>query len=282
MPERPDLEYQVPILHAATAGRAVRGVRVPDPVLLRTLLEGSAAALLGGRTIRAVTRRAHFVCFELDETVALAIHPMLAGKFTLCPPDARQTKDTGFVLELGEDLELRFRDEKQMGKVYLYPPAQRDRVPGLDRVGVDVLSPEFTLERLRDLARGRREQVKGFLMDKAALDAFGNAYADEALWAAGVHPKARVNELNPEALARLHTAMISVLTEARDEVARRQPALDAKVRDFLAVRNRKGQPCPRCGAPIRVVGVNGHDAFFCASCQPDLKGRGFVSWGSAP
>ena len=40
-------------------------------------------------------------------------------------------------------------------------------------------------------------------------------------------------------------------------IAERQPALDEKVRDFLRVRNRKGQPCPRCGTTIRAAGVRG-------------------------
>jgi formamidopyrimidine-DNA glycosylase len=176
---------------------------------------------------------------------------------------------------------MRYRDDKQMGKVYVYAPADRDKVPGLEKIGVDVLGPEFTPERLRVLARGRREQVKVFLMDKATIDAFGNAYADEALWAARIHPKARVNELSADALLRLHGAMIAVLSEARDEVAARKPPLDAKVRDFLVVRNKKGAPCPRCGAPVRVLGVLGHDAFFCAVCQPDEKGRGLVDWRRA-
>lgn len=278
MPERPDLEYQIPILREALVGRVVAEARVPDPVLLRVLIPGDARAALAGSTVRDVARRAHFVVIDLGPDLALAIHPMLAGRFTICPAATKQTKDTGFVLRFTDDLEMRFRDDKQMGKVYVYPPAARDEVPGLGAVGVDVLGPEFSLERLRALAKGRREQIKVFLMDKTTLDAFGNAYADEALWAARIHPKARVNELNAEALERLHGAMIAVLREARDEVAARRPPLDAKVRDFLVVRNRKGAPCPRCGAPVRVLGVHGHDAFFCAVCQPDDKGRGLVDW----
>ena len=70
-----------------------------------------------------------------------------------------------------------------------------------------------------------------------------------------------------------------MLTKSRDEIRRRARALHEKLRDFLAVRGKKGQPCPRCNTPIRTCGVLGHDAFFCPTCQVDAKGRGFVNWG---
>ena len=77
---------------------------------------------------------------------------------------------------------------------------------------------------------------------------------------------------------RLHTAMVAVLSEARRLVAERKPLLDEKVRDFLRVRNRKGEPCVVCETPIRAAGVRGHDAFFCPTCQPEKRARGFVDW----
>lgn len=285
MPERPELDHQLGILRRELLGHRITAVELLDPVLLRMMVEGDLRTLLAGCSLTAVVREAHFLIFtvgpregEPDPGLELAVNPMLAGRFTLAPPGARRTKDIGLVLGLEDGRELRYRDRRQMGKIYLVPAAQRRRVPGLQKIGVDVLSDDFTVERLAELAKKRRDQVKLFLLDKSALDALGNAYADEALFAAGIHPKARVRELGPDELARLHGAVVSVLTEAAAVVAERDAALDEKVRDFLKVRNRKGEPCPVCGEPIRVAGVRGHDAFFCARCQPDRKGRGFVNW----
>ncbi|MEZ4405108.1 MAG: zinc finger domain-containing protein [Polyangiales bacterium] len=73
-------------------------------------------------------------------------------------------------------------------------------------------------------------------------------------------------------------AIVAVLTDARDEIARREPPLDEKVRDFLKVRGRAGQPCARCGATIRSAGVHGHDAEFCPECQPDEGATAIVDW----
>ena len=255
MPERPDLEYVVGVLDPALRGRKIAGAELHKPVLLRMMVPGRLPDALVGRQIIAVTRLSHFVVFLLDLDLDLAIHPMLAGRFDLVPPGAAQRKDVGVVLSLGPGpaggapVLLRYRDDKEMGKVYVAPRGKRDQVPGLAAVGVDVLGPDFTAAAFRKLARARRDQAKVFLLDKAALDSVGNAYADEALWAAGVHPKAWVGRLPDDRLDDLHRALVAVLTDARDEIARRAPPLDEKVRDFLNVRLRKGAPCPRCACP---------------------------------
>ena len=277
MPERPDLEYQRDLLHTGVrCGGDRRGGAQPH----RGPKAGREdAAALVGRTV-GVERQSHFMVFGLDgpaPALEVAIHPMLAGRFQLCPAQARVTKDTCFAFTFEDGRQLRYRDRKQMGKVYIAPTDKRTSIPGLASIGLDVLAPNSP-SRLLSGARRRRDQVKVFLMDKSALDAFGNAYADETLFAAGIHPKARVRELSDAQLHALHQAAITVLREACETIRERQPPLHEKVRDFLKVRNRKGEPCPTCDAPIRVAGVRGHDAFFCAVCQPDQKGRGFVRW----
>ena len=278
MPERPDLEYFVPMVRDACIDRKVVGASVRNPVVLRVAVEGAFDELITGCTITAVERRAHFVVFTLSGDNDVVVSPMLAGRFTLCEPKKRTTKDTAVILDLGGQ-HLRYRDDVQMGKVYLVPRVKAAKIiPGFDPIGVDVLSKAFTVPVLAKLVKKRRDQVKVFLKDKKALDALGNAYADEVLWKAGIHPKIRCNKLTPDQVKALHGAIVSVLTEARDIVRERGEPIDVKVRDFLRVRNRKGEACPTCGTTIRAAGVHGHDAFFCPSCQPDATGRGFVDW----
>jgi formamidopyrimidine-DNA glycosylase len=282
MPERPDLEYVVPIVARAVVGQRIAGVRVDNPVVLRVALREPVTVVVG-RTIASVERRAHFVVFDLPGTPALrlVVAPMLAGRFTLAAPKDRRPADLAFTLELGER-ELRYRDDVQMGKVYLLEAGREEQVPGLSAIGVDVLDKKaFTKARFRALAKKRKDQVKVFLMDKSALDAMGNAYADEVLFEAKIHPKTFVRSLSEADVDRLHDAIVHVLTEARAEVAARKPPIDEKVRDFLKVRNRHGEPCPRCGATIRRAGVHGHDAFFCPECQPDVRESSIVDFRRA-
>jgi formamidopyrimidine-DNA glycosylase len=289
MAERPDLEYVVPILLRALRGRVVKEVRVTKPVVLRTTLPDGVARHLVGRAVRGVRRRGHFVIFELvagvgaataaGERIEVVVAPMLAGRFALCAGSDRVRADVALALALDDGRELRYRDDVQMGKVYVLPAGAWDVVPGLRELGVDVLDPEaFTAEAFRALARTRRDQLKVFLMDKRALDALGNAYADEVLFDAGLHPKTFVRALDDAELERLRQSVVRVLLAAREELAARRPPLDEKLRDFLKVRNRAGEPCPRCGTRIRKAGVHGHDAFFCPACQPPSRKSGIVDW----
>jgi formamidopyrimidine-DNA glycosylase len=282
VPERPDLEYVVPILARELAGAEIVGVRVKKPVVLRLAVPGTPAEELVGRRIGQVSRRAHFVRFELSGGAAareVVVAPMLAGRFLIARSGDKESADLAVTWELAGGRELRYRDDVQMGKVYVIAAGDWKQVPGLDKIGVDVLDAKvFTRAAFRAMARKRRDQTKVFLMDKSALDALGNAYADEVLFEAGIHPKTMVRALGDEELDRLHDAIVSVLGAARKEIATRKPATDEKLRDFLKVRNRHGEPCPRCGGKIRRAGVHGHDAFFCPTCQPETRKSAIVDW----
>ncbi|APR79677.1 Formamidopyrimidine-DNA glycosylase [Minicystis rosea] len=283
MPERPDLEHVVPILDRELRGQTITDVRVDKPVVLRVALRDPVTVIVG-RSITTVRRRAHFVIVGLggDPALEIVVAPMLAGRFTIAKPDDRRPADLALTLSLGDGRELRYRDDVQMGKVYVIEAGRWDQVPGLAAIGVDVLDPKaFTRPAFRALAKKRKDQVKVFLMDKAALDAMGNAYADEVLWEARLHPKTFVRSLSEAEIDALHDAIVKVLSNARDEIARRAPPLDQKLRDFLVVRNRHGEACPRCGAKIRKAGVHGHDAFFCPECQPDERGAAIVDFRRA-
>ena len=276
MPELPDLEVVVPRVREAVAGRRIVGARVKEPIVLRVAVPGDLPTLMTGRTIESVDRRGNFVLLGLGD-LELAVNMMLAGRFRLATPADKVERTMCFALVIEGDLELRYLDDKKMGKAYVIPKGRYDLAPGLATMGVEVMSDAFTLERFRALAARRRDQVRTFLMDKSALAAIGNAYADEILFAARIHPKTRVQQLAPAELEVLYQAIRSVLSQAIDEVARRGAPIEEKVRDFLAVRGKKGARCPRCGTTLRRAVHLSADAVFCPECQPARRPQ-FIDW----
>ncbi len=272
MPELPDLIYVVGKLREGLLGRHVSAERVKEPVVLRFAVRGNLSLLLG-RLLTDVFRKSHFLVFRF-EGLDLAVNPMLAGRFRLSAPGDKDEGSLAFALGFG-DLELRYLDDKVMGKAYLIATDDWKAVPGMQTGGIDLLSPEFTRERFYSLLRHRRDQVRVFLLDKKALDSLGNAYADEVLFEAGIHPKTFCRALSHDDGVRLHDAIVKVMTEAVSEVARREEPIDVKVRDFLKVRLK--DVCPRCGTKIRTAGVRGMDAYFCPRCQPATR-AGLVDW----
>ena len=281
MPELPDLEYVVSILRETLAGRPIRKVRVGDPVILRLAVPGDLPSLITGTQLRAVERRGHFVIFRLDPDHDLVVNPMLAGRFRLCAPRERTEASLRFALEFDGALELRYLDANRMGKAYLVPRDDWSAIPGLTTLGLDILGVEFTLDAFRVRIARRRDQVRVFLMDKTALSAIGNAYADEILFAARLHPKTVCARLTSEEVKTLYESIRRVIGQAIAEVRRRGEPIEEKVRDFLKVRNRKDEACPRCGTTIRVAGVRGFDSFFCPTCQPATRPQ-LVDWQNLP
>jgi len=269
VPELPDLEYIVKKLKPRIQGRTITGVIIREPIVIRMLLPnaGGFAEALPGRTITDLRRRGPFLHFVLSGEADLIVHNMLAGRLQLSLPSDKPLPYLCFTLTLDSGDALRYGDEKKMGKVYLTPAGSWEAVPGFREQGVDILSPEFTAERFEKILGKRRHQVRVFLMDQSAVSAIGNAYADEILFAARIHPKTPCSSLSAEQRRVLYDAIRSVMAWAITEVENAGQPIEVKVREHVKVRNRKDEPCPVCGTKIRRAGVLGYDSFFCPQCQ---------------
>jgi formamidopyrimidine-DNA glycosylase len=267
-------------LALALTGRRIVAAEIGDPLVLRVMVRDRFPECLASQTVRKVVRRGHFLCIELD-TLVLAVNFMLSGKMKFGPPKIPLPRSCALVLRLDDGEVLSYLDETRMGKIYAVAAAELGQVPQLDQLGVEVLSAAFTAPLFRKLIAGRRQQVRQFLRDKSALASIGNAYADEILFAAGLHPKTFCHQLTPDEVDRLHGAIVAVLKGAVDEIERRDPPIEVKVRDFLAVRGRAGKPCPRCATKIRAVRVGDGDACFCPKCQPTGR-KLFIDWSKLP
>jgi len=263
-------------LEQATTGPAGDGPLAPvvsDPGLPR-----NHEAIAGG-----VSRSREAIPRDQSESSGfdLIMHLMLAGRLRLAPTSQKPLAYTAFSLELDSGEVLSYGDEKKMGKIYLCEAGSFEAIPGYLTQGVDVTSEAFTSECFSALIAKKRCQARVFVMDQTALSAIGNAYADEILFEAGIHPKATACTLSAEKKRALYDAIKTVLAWGVTEVEAAGASLEDKVRGHMRVRNRAGEKCPRCGATIRRAGVLGYDAFFCPVCQPDTAGKG-LDWTKLP
>ncbi|MDZ7268545.1 MAG: DNA-formamidopyrimidine glycosylase [candidate division KSB1 bacterium] len=278
MPELPDLVYLEKRLQPLLVGRQFTAVEVYEPVVVRMLLPGDFAQTLTGLTCTAVRRHGPFLVFSLSGEKELILHPMLAGRLQWRNDAGQPAASCALTLtcEPGAG-RLHYLDDKRMGKIYLTKAGAYGNIPRFCDQGPDLLSAAFSLEYFQQQLRRSRKQVRVLLMDQAVVSCIGNAYADEILFHAGLHPKTFCQQLQEEEITRLYHSIRAVMQWGLDAVAAAQPALEVKVRDHLQVRNRKDQPCPKCGSKIRRAGVLGHDAFFCPTCQPPAR-RQFLDW----
>lgn len=268
MPELPDLEIIKDVLARRLVGQRITEVVVLRPLVVRVLdPDATPESFLVGRTVVEVSRRGKFVWFALDDGGRIAINAMLAGRLRYTPA-AQRTRVRDYVRIRFEDgSTLSYHDLKGMGKVYL--TRDLDAIPGYRDVVPDALDPGLTAAAFLERLRPFRGEIKGVLTRGEVVGGIGNAYADEILFEAGIYPFRKRSSLSGEEQARLYDAMRGVLARAIDVLRERVgEQIDVEVRDFLAVHNRAGRPCPRCGHPISEVKVANRATNFCRSCQP--------------
>jgi formamidopyrimidine-DNA glycosylase len=203
--------------------------------------------------------------FSLDGALSLALNEKLTGRLQLAAPAEKRKAKTHVVFSLSEGGQLRYFDQKTMGQLYL----TRDlaRVPGLAELGPEPfdVSPEEFRARLKPY----RGEIKSILTHGEFVAGIGNAYADEILWAARLHPYRKRTQLSAEEIDRLHSAMQATLRDAIDNVrAAIGEQIHVERREFMAVHMKAGQPCPRCGTRVSEVTANQRITNYCLTCQP--------------
>jgi formamidopyrimidine-DNA glycosylase len=270
MPELPDLEVIREFLAPRVVDVPIESAQVQRPIVVRNLLAGDVSDHLVGRRFVSVGRRGKFLLLPLDSGATLVINPMLAGRLRYGRPLSRRRTRDVLVLRLADGHELRYHDAKDMGKVYLTDDL--DRVPAFAKQGPEATDLALTLEVFRQRLRRYRGAIKGVLTKQTFVAGIGNAYSDEICWRAGLYPFRNRASLTDAEAARLYSAMRTVLTEATETLRTRVgDAIDVKVRDFLAIHGKTGQPCPVCGRAISGVKWSRRTTNFCRGCQPGLS-----------
>ena len=257
-------------------------------------MRGTPAELtaLVGQHVRSIRRRGKFLLIDLDRD-NVVVNPMLTGRFQLAAPGAKLPTKTAVILAFGArpsgptdpapwtdgagwrppdaaDAEVRYRDPTQMGKVYLQPAGVDRPIAGLggDEQGPDADDPSLTIDVWRERIKRHPGELKNLLRNQAFVAGVGNAYSDEILHAARLLPYRKRASLAAEEIDALYEATRSTLTGAIALLRERvPPTFETQVRDFLAVHNKGGQPCPRCGTRITEVKAGGFITSFCRGCQ---------------
>jgi formamidopyrimidine-DNA glycosylase len=273
MPEWPDLHVLRSRIEKAVGGRRVTAVRVHDPLVLRATRPLDEA--LTGRTLTGVAHRGRFLAFAFDDGTRVVVNPMLSGLFDLLPPATKIRATTAFALTFENGVDLRYRDDTRMGKVYLLAPGATDAdVPGYSDQGAEAGALAWSADEFAKRAKATRRELRNLLMDDEFIAGIGNAYADEILWAAKLHPKRRVATLDAGELDRLRGALHATLERASEIVESQLPAeLGQKIRAHMNVRGRAGEPCPRCGTKIVRTRHGLDEMYVCPVCQPPPKGQ---------
>jgi formamidopyrimidine-DNA glycosylase len=281
MPELPEVETIRRQLAPRVAGRAIARAEVRDPLWSAPLPPREVEDALEGRRIEALRRRGKYLIAELEGDRHLVMHLRMTGNLLWASPedDAAPRPHLSVRLVLDSGHRLLFTDQRRFGTGVVVDGSQALEEYLGARVGPEPLDPEFTPDVLARAARGRRAPVKAFLLDQRRVAGVGNIYADEALFRAGIHPLRPAGALRRADIDRLHAGIVAALERG---IERQGASIDdyrdangerGSMQDEFLIHLRAGQPCIRCGRPVRKTLAAGRGTYVCSRCQPAPRPR---------
>jgi formamidopyrimidine-DNA glycosylase len=277
VPELPEVETIRRRLRGRVEGRAIERVEIADPRWCAPLEPEDVAGFVEGRRVERLTRRGKYLIWELAGERYLVMHLRMTGTLLYepdpLPPHTRVT------IALDDGARVAFVDPRRFGTGQLAEGRAGLEAFLAARLGVEPLGEEFTAERLRAMARGRRAPVKAFLLDQRRVAGVGNIYADEALFRARIHPLRPAGKLDGAQLEALRDAVVEALCAGIDargatiDDFRDPEGAAGSFQDQFLVHRRAGEPCPRCGRTVVKMVAAGRGTYVCEGCQPRPRVR---------
>ena len=277
MPELPEVETVRLGLERGVAGRTVAEVTVGHPRSVRRHEAGAGdfVGRLTGCTVLSAQRRGKYLWLPLDSGDALTGHLGMSGQLLVVPGDSPLQKHLHVRLRFVDGgRELRFVDQRTFGGLLVVPGGE-PVPPVLAHIARDPIDSSFDDELFVAAVRRRRTGIKRALLDQTLVSGIGNIYADETLWRAQLHGARPTDLLTRPAVRRLLAHARAVLGEAIVQGGTSFDALYVSTEGVsglfehsLNVYGREGEPCPRCGAPVRRESFMNRSSFSCPRCQP--------------
>jgi formamidopyrimidine-DNA glycosylase len=290
MPELPEVEtirrQLAPHLEGRTIVRAVIG----DERLTRPAAPAEVAAGLAGRRIESLGRRGKYLVWSLAGDRHLLVHLRMTGALLYDAESAGADAVGGSAgaerpgkraaplhvrawLDLDDGHRVVYVDPRRFGTAHLLTSTHARDAYLDQRLGVEPLTPGFTVAHLRVLTRGVRAPIKAFVLDQRRIAGVGNIYADEALYRARIHPLRPAGRLTTAQLAALRDAIEDALRagiEAKGATIddfRHIDGATGSFQDLFLVHRREGEPCLTCATVVRKLVVGGRGTYVCERCQ---------------
>lgn len=259
------------------------------------------ARFLVGAKIKQIHRRAKVLIIDLSSKYSLVIHLKMTGQLVFIPKEHKLTansskliaeekfggghptnslignlpdKSTRVIIDFMDSSKLFFNDQRKFGWMRLLPTLEVPEIDFLKKVGPEPLEDDFSVKMfVKCLNKRKNSAIKAVLLDQTVVAGVGNIYADESLWAAKIHPAARVGQIPRTKLVALYSNLRQILLVAiehggsTDKNYVNAEGKKGSYIQFAQVFRKEGQPCPRCGREIIKIKVAGRGTHICPRCQ---------------
>ena len=285
MPELPEVETVRRGLSRVSLNQPIRGgdIRLARTIEFPDLADDFLAGMKGVQLV-AWHRRGKYLLGELKRASAkgglepagwLGVHLRMTGQLLWVDQGEVLQTHCRVRLFFDDGRELRYVDQRTFGRLWWVPPDRsvEEIMTGLQRLGPEPFSEDFSVEYLAAALKGRQRPIKNALLDQRLVAGIGNIYADEALFISGIQPKVVCDRLTKKRIVKLHEAIVQVLTTSIESGGttfsdfRDVHGTNGNYGGMAWVYGREGEACRNCGANIVRLSLAGRSAHYCPKCQ---------------
>lgn len=285
MPELPEVETIRRGLKDFILNKKIKKIEVFCDKSFQGQLENAE-----NHTIKDIRRFGKALILDLDNNISLMIHLRMTGqliydgtekeRYAAGHPsdnftDKLPNKQTRVLLKF-TDGTLYFNDQRKFGFIKIIKTKEVANESFIKKLAKEpwVMTPDEFYDKLQ---KHKNSCIKATILDQSIICGLGNIYADEALFAAGIHPERRCSTITREETAKLLKSACAVMDKSiasgGSTMATYVKADGTKgdyLEKFAQVFHREGQPCPNCGTEIIKIKVAGRGTHLCPHCQ-ELK-----------
>ena len=272
MPELPEVETVKETLKLKLIEKKIKDVKVYYDGIIAYPEVKEFSKQIKSLPIKDIKRRGKWLMFDLDKYYLLS-HLRMEGKYFFKSKEDKIDNHEHVVFTLDNDEELRYRDTRKFGKMYLIKKEDINSIGPIKDLGLEPWDDNLTKEYLKNKYKNKRLPIKTVLLDQSIIVGIGNIYADEILFLSKLNPLIKCSDLNDNDLENIIKYTKEVLEKAiklGGTTIRSYTSVDGvhgRFQNELLVHGKDKGFCPKCGQSIEKIKVGGRSTYYCTSCQ---------------
>lgn len=274
MPELPEVETVRQSLKIRLINKKIKSVRVLWDNIIAYPSKEDFIKTITDKTIIDIQRRGKFLMFDLNDYYLLS-HLRMEGKYFFKNKDEVIDKHEHIIFDLDDDIELRYKDTRKFGKMYLINKSEINSIGPLVNLGLEPWDDNLTSDYLLDKYKNKKLPIKSVLLDQSIIVGIGNIYADEILFLSKINPLKKCNLINDKEANDIIKYTREVLEKAikmGGTTIRTYSSVDGVHGLFqqeLLVHGKDKGFCPVCNSKINKIKVGGRGTYYCPICQKE-------------
>ncbi len=274
MPELPEVETIKRKLKSKIQNEIIKEVFVYYPSIIEEPSVDEFKKKLKGQKIIDMDRLGKWLIFVLEDYYLLS-HLRMEGKYIYRQHEDELEKHEHVAILFESGLELRYRDTRKFGRMYLLDKKDAFNRKPLNELGKEPWDKDLTSDYLLDKYKNKKLPIKTVILDQSIITGIGNIYSDEILFLSHINPLTKTNLLDRKDCANIIKNTRDILNHAIElggttiKSYESEEGVHGTFQDNLLVHNHAGDKCEKCGEVILKIRVGGRGTYYCPKCQKE-------------